>query len=81
MTSIVELFWGSPGLMKLLHGFLLCGLEFQCSEVSFKSDKFQDFVVPVSSPVLFVLIVLYRRKSLFPLFLVNFRREWRNISQ
>lgn len=42
----------------MFFGFLLSGLGFQCSGVSFRSDKFQDIAVSVSSPILFVLVAL-----------------------
>lgn len=42
----------------MFFGFLLSGLGFQCSGVSFRPDKFQDIAVSVSSPILFVLVAL-----------------------
>lgn len=60
-------FLHSSGQMNVLRDFLLYRLEFQCSGVSFKSDKFQDFVVSISSPVLFDLMVL-REAGVFLLY-------------
>lgn len=65
----------------MFGGFLLCGLGFQCSEVSFRSDKFQDIAVSVSSPTLFVLVVLQGAGVFLLHFFGSFRREQGNISR
>ena len=55
---ILELSWVLPGKWTCFVVSCSVGLGFSALKSTFRSEKFQDFAVSVSSPILFVLAVL-----------------------
>lgn len=79
-----QAFLGFSWVNEVASCFLLCGLEFHCSGVSFRSDKFDHLDQTNCSCLLTCSLCpcsFTQKKKVFPVSWGNFRREWRNISK